>query len=594
MKQIGLGLGLLFLIGCGVHKKTEKSKIQQQNKKEVKKYYRKLETPKQESFTPTGYINTYKTLAIMEMKRTGIPASITLAQGMLESNFGRSYLARKGKNHFGIKCKSHWKGKKLYVDDDKEDECFRGYDNVIESYRDHSDFLSNSFRYDPLFELPQTDYKGWAKGLKKQGYATNPKYAHLLIKLIKRYNLNRFDKYYATTYYPDKQQPLMTNSKEEPKMELVGKSARIHIEEEKNPPTENRQKEKTSNKKSRIIYKNDIPAVVTHEGDTYLSIASGQNMLVWELLRYNDLPKNAKLYPGTLLYLKPKHNRTHKHHHQVQQGEIMYWISQKYGIKLDHLYDRNNMESGEEPAYGEIIYLRNQRSDKPSIRVKHEPGYYAQIPPYGGGKTKSKQSTSGTPAGKNSQPESREAKNNRGNQQKSTTKHENTRAKKKYHIVEAGETLFQISKKYDIIINHLRKWNELDGYDLNAGQKLWLVKPPQSSETTGNNTTKNTSREPANVHWVNEGETLQSIAKQYDLTAKKIMKWNHLEDQNIEAGQKLYLSKPDDSRKFHVVQPGETLYSISINTGVSVKNLREFNRLDEDKIKIGQKLYLEK
>lgn len=140
------------------------------------------------------YITAYSKIAVKEMKRTGIPASITLAQGILESGSGKSYLATKGKNHFGIKCTSDWKGGKIHEDDDKKDECFRKYHKVEDSYHDHSEFLTKRDRYKFLFDLDKKDYKGWASGLKQAGYATNPEYPQLLINLIEKYELNEYDK----------------------------------------------------------------------------------------------------------------------------------------------------------------------------------------------------------------------------------------------------------------------------------------------------------------------------------------------------------------------------------------------------------------
>lgn len=147
-----------------------------------------------QSKSRSQYIEEYHELAIKEMNRVGIPASITLAQGMLESGNGNSTLARKSNNHFGIKCHNDWKGKRVYHDDDRKGECFRKYKTVYQSYIDHSDFLTGKQRYASLFELKTTDYKGWAKGLKKAGYATDPKYAHRLIEIIEENNLDRFDR----------------------------------------------------------------------------------------------------------------------------------------------------------------------------------------------------------------------------------------------------------------------------------------------------------------------------------------------------------------------------------------------------------------
>ncbi len=149
-----------------------------------------------------GYIDNYKDWAVMEMHRVGVPASVTLAQGMFESDFGRSRLAKKGNNHFGIKCKSDWSGGRMYLDDDKPMECFRTYATTFDSYKDHSQFLVENKRYKNLFNLAVTDYTGWAKGLKQAGYATDPRYAHKVIAVIERYNLQQYD-YYAAPLYVD-------------------------------------------------------------------------------------------------------------------------------------------------------------------------------------------------------------------------------------------------------------------------------------------------------------------------------------------------------------------------------------------------------
>src|SRR5215208_705636 len=138
------------------------------------------------------YIATYKDIAIEEMQRTGVPASITLAQGIHETGAGTSDLVVRSNNHFGIKCKTEWTGAVVYHDDDARGECFRKYDDPIDSYRDHSDFLKNRPYYTSLFKLDPTDYTAWASGLKKAGYATNPKYEQILIKLIEDYDLQDY------------------------------------------------------------------------------------------------------------------------------------------------------------------------------------------------------------------------------------------------------------------------------------------------------------------------------------------------------------------------------------------------------------------
>jgi len=269
------------------------------------------------------------------MKRSGIPASITLAQGMLESQYGNSMLAKKANNHFGIKCHS-WKGRKVYMDDDKRHECFRKYGSVYESYKDHSNFIMNSPRYDFLFGYHRTDYKSWAKGLKKAGYATNPKYDDLLIDLIEKHELYKLDR--GITVYSDKETP-------EP-----GQGHTIHI-------------------RNRVKY------VVAKEGDTYKSLAQELKMMPWEIYRYNDLPKDASITPGQVIYTQPKRNKSEHGYdfHIVVNGETMYTIAQKYGIRLEKLYKRNKMKPGEPLNEGQKLWLRKNKQPEENDFIDFQP-----------------------------------------------------------------------------------------------------------------------------------------------------------------------------------------------------------------------------
>lgn len=179
-----LAVAIVFLSSC-------KSRQYSRNNKQIEKAANK-ENPNYAGFTTLTYIDAFKTVAIEEMNKNGIPASITLAQGILESDKGNSDLAKYANNHFGIKCTSDWKGKAYYKDDDQSNDCFRVYKDARESYKDHSEFLKRK-RYSFLFELDKNDYKNWAIGLKTAGYATNPKYPDLLIGLIEKYKLNQYD-----------------------------------------------------------------------------------------------------------------------------------------------------------------------------------------------------------------------------------------------------------------------------------------------------------------------------------------------------------------------------------------------------------------
>lgn len=260
-----------------------------------------------------NYINQYKDLAIEEMQKYRVPASITLAQGLLESRAGLSDLARRGNNHFGIKCHD-WTGARQYADDDEKGECFRVYDNVRQSFDDHSLFLAKQPRYARLFKLKLTDYKGWARGLKDCGYATNPKYAQSLIQIIELYGLDDYDK--AKKY--DKFM-----------VERAGAE---------NAVTGNLHPIKLFNKNYYLV---------AREGDTFKSIGEEVGINYRKLARYNERDKNDKLSAGDIIYLKKKQKKAPKQYkgyvHTVKQGESMYSIAQQYGITVESLYKINTL-----------------------------------------------------------------------------------------------------------------------------------------------------------------------------------------------------------------------------------------------------------
>lgn len=288
--------------------------------------------------TRHAYLELYKDLAVKEMKRSGIPASITIAQGMLESDNGNSTLALKANNHFGIKC-HNWKGKFIRHDDDKRNECFRKYKNPEESYIDHSDFLMYTPRYAFLFEYAPTDYVSWAKGLKKAGYATSPHYADVLIKIIEDNKL----------YLLDQGVPVVPGYGRK-KTEKIARSPAPEVFY-------------VSVNTRDIHERNRVEYIMVKDGDSYESLTEELELLPWELARYNDIEKGDELIPGTVLYIQPKRNRAEHGNdiHVVKDGETMHYISQLYGIKLKNLYRKNSMETGEEPQAGQNIYLRKKK-----------------------------------------------------------------------------------------------------------------------------------------------------------------------------------------------------------------------------------------
>ncbi len=305
------------------------------------------------------YIRQYAPLAVKEMQRSGVPASITLAQGILESDYGRSKLARRGNNHFGIKCKTDWQGRKIYIDDDRPGECFRRYPSVEASYRDHSDFLKNNPRYRFLFLLDPTDYKGWAYGLKKAGYATNPRYPRLLIDMIERYQLDRYD---AVGLRRMSWKALEEKTRENRREKGSGESPI----QAKTPPPEGWAVRSGHALPPGVFLHNGIPAVRTRKGDTKWSIAMRYQLKPSQLLRYNDLPASVDSFvPGVVLYLKPKKRKATKEFHTVNSGETLHWISQMYGVKLSALRKYNHIPEGMEPLPGEKLCLRTKCARPP-------------------------------------------------------------------------------------------------------------------------------------------------------------------------------------------------------------------------------------
>lgn len=274
------------------------------------------------------YIDQYKDVAIEQMKHYGIPASITLAQGILESGAGKSELAVKANNHFGIKCNG-WTGRKSYHDDDELGECFRAYDNVYESFEDHSKFLTGRQRYSSLFSLKKDDYKGWARGLKAAGYATDPKYADRLIEIIQLYKLYEYDK--AKDY--DK---------------FLSEHAKGHASygQALHP--------------IKVFNKNYY--IIARRGDTFKSIGEEIDISYKKIAKYNERDKRDKLEEGEIIWLKKKQTKAPKDYkgrlHYVKAGESMYSIAQKYGIRLKNLYKMNRLSPDYQIRVGDTLRLR--------------------------------------------------------------------------------------------------------------------------------------------------------------------------------------------------------------------------------------------
>jgi len=287
------------------------------------------------------YIDQYHQLAERQQREHRIPASIILAQGLLESGAGQSTFAKESNNHFGIKC-SDWTGDKYYHDDETKNECFRKYNQVLESYEDHSLFLKKRSRYAFLFNLDPTDYEGWAQGLKKAGYATDPTYAYKLISIVDNYELHQYD--------------------------LVGSSSAA-IAESKKADKKSDYRELTRGVSMGVINTvtihtvvkvNKVKFVTSFGGDTYATIANEFNMTEDRLRSFNEVNSTAVLKPDVRVFIEMKRNKAPKENkeHAVTAGESMYSISQDYGMKVVSLYQLNNMSFTDSVHLGQVLVLR--------------------------------------------------------------------------------------------------------------------------------------------------------------------------------------------------------------------------------------------
>jgi LysM repeat protein len=375
-----------------------------------------------------AYIQQYKQLAVDEMLRTGVPASIKLAQGIHETEAGRSDLVLRSNNHFGIKCKTSWTGAKVYHDDDAAGECFRSYGEAAQSYRDHSDFLRTNQRYSFLFKLDPTDYEAWAYGLKKAGYATNIKYSQLLIRLIESYNLQDYT--------------LVALGKKAPSSDLLV-GIRPPAESEiiiSGPPV-------IANYPTGVFEINDTKVVYTKAGSSLLAVADEHRISLSRLLDFNDITpgEGDLLMDDQLIFLQRKRKTGAGLFHIVSADENLYDIAQAEGIRYGSLLELNQLQPGMEPAEGERLYLKEKSPRQPLLAGAKRP--------------LTKTETVYTPA-----PE------------ESFVQQASLSTKAIKHIVRDKETLFGISKKYGVSIEQLKDWNRLSGSGLRKGQQLLIYR----------------------------------------------------------------------------------------------------------------------
>lgn len=305
----------------------------------------------QERQTREEYVERYKAIAIAHMERYGIPASITMAQGILESDSGNSRLSTSSNNHFGIKCKKSWRGDRVFHDDDAKGECFRAYPSVEASYQDHADFLDQSPRYDSLFAYPSDDYRSWARGLKACGYATAPDYAERLVKIIESMKLYLLDKENGGKIY-------MAAKRANANTEGWFESNTASPDEQINP---NAFRVTVNSHKGYGIYRsNHTFYVVAKEGDTYQTIGEVFHISARTLEKFNDVAKGTQLHKGDIVYIERKKTQWlgNVMQHKVVREENLYSLSQSYGIRLKSLMKLNHLREGNDVKKGEIIRLK--------------------------------------------------------------------------------------------------------------------------------------------------------------------------------------------------------------------------------------------
>jgi LysM repeat protein len=368
------------------------------------------------------YINVYRELAVSEMQRSGIPASIILAQGIHETEAGTSELVRKSNNHFGIKCKDTWTGSVVYHDDDERGECFRSYNNPEDSYKDHSDFLHSSPRYAFLFKIDPTDYQSWAYGLKKAGYATNIRYSQILIKLIEDYNLQQ----YTLIALGKMDQPadaVSTRSKTNNQLASRGSFMQSEVNL---PPAPQYPPGKFDINRTDVIF--------IKGGTAWLSIAEQYDLPLSRLLDFNDIESMEILPKDQLVFLQRKRKVGANEFHFVQKGESVYDICQSEGIRLESLLELNQLTKGMEVAPGEKLYLSEASPSRPQLIIPVK---------------------AATPISVQNEP---------------------SPTKVVSHVVQTKETLYSIARKYGVDVEKIREWNNLDSLSLKRGQELIIHK----------------------------------------------------------------------------------------------------------------------
>lgn len=419
-----------------------------------------------------SYIQKYKAIAEEEMERTGVPAAISLAQGIVESQAGQGWLVEHSHNHFGIKCKSDWTGPTIAYDDDRKNECFRVYETDDSSWRDHSDFLRASPRYAFLFQLDPLDYQGWAYGLKKAGYATSKVYAEKVIAYIEKYNLQDYSKLALARIKKPKANAfaVMLDKKireDKNRMGIIEQDVAPEVKKPEAEPSPYPSGPFAINGR-RVLY---LPA-----GTQLIGVADKYHIRLSKLLRFNELSSDVLSAPA-LIFLQKKGKKGAHDIHVVGAGETLASIAAKEGIQLKWLYKWNGLSKQDPLTEGEALYLQQYRPEDNNIPSgkQEKKGFFAGLAKLFSGKQGQKKSVAADQ--RKEEPEDI----NQGGTATMTQQNPASVVDKPVEIggiyrVQTGDTLYSISRKYNISVSQIKQWNNLEGDAIQVGQQLTVKK----------------------------------------------------------------------------------------------------------------------
>lgn len=535
----------------------------------------------QDNSSVQAYINKYKDLAMQEQIRTGIPASIKLAQGILETASGKSELSVNANNHFGIKCKATWTGMTYTYTDDRKDECFRKYESDIASYKDHSDFLAKNPRYASLFKYAVDDYSSWAHGLKSAGYATNPLYAKKLIELIEKYELHQYT--YLAKNNPNTKSEIIVaaNNTANTTIDVPVRYVTTTNETTKVSQHQN-QDNNSSNKEYYVTTKlNNLKGFWAPKGVMLLDYATKNKVRYAKLLEYNEIP-DAPLEADMFIYLEKKHlkgidQKTTK----VAEGETLLQVSQRTGIQIEQLRSLNKMVVGVEPKPGSILYLQEVAPQAPDVYIPNKTNTTVSKVGQNAGNDNNayiirnkienvttnasvvNQNIQGTTAQEEALNSKVVYKND--NVVSTTQNVEKTNTQQK--VEEQQQTNSKELSPYERLKKHMESQvNNKESYYNNNNQTSTVstsneeyvtqaarnttksvtttVKETKSNTAT-TKTTANTKAKASTTkyHTVKKGDTLAALASKYKVSVKELQTWNKVTPKTLKPGQKLKVSK---------------------------------------------------